>query len=102
MGRNPAKRITKIVSIADLINPEVDNLTAELKTLAKEKDINLADEVIDDVLTYALFPQIGLKFLENRNNPDAFEPIPSVEEIISPISRGRTRQLPQPGLFSLV
>ena len=66
---------------ADLINPEVDNLTAELKTLAKEKDINLADEVIDDVLTYALFPQIGLKFLENRNNPDAFEPIPSVEEI---------------------
>ena len=66
---------------ADLINPEVDNLTAELKTLAKEKDINLADEVIDDVLTYALFPQIGLKFLENRNNPDAFEPIPSVEEV---------------------
>jgi oxaloacetate decarboxylase (Na+ extruding) subunit alpha len=66
---------------ADLINPEVDNLTAELKTLAKEKNINLADEVIDDVLTYALFPQIGLKFLENRNNPDAFEPIPSVEEV---------------------
>jgi len=65
---------------ADLINPEVDNLTAELKTLAKEKNINLADEVIDDVLTYALFPQIGLKFLENRNNPDAFEPVPSVEE----------------------
>jgi oxaloacetate decarboxylase alpha subunit len=65
---------------ADLINPEVDNLTAELKTLAKDKNINLADEVIDDVLTYALFPQIGLKFLENRNNPDAFEPVPSVEE----------------------
>ncbi len=65
---------------ADLINPEVDHLTAELKTLAKEKNINLADEVIDDVLTYALFPQIGLKFLENRNNPDAFEPVPSVEE----------------------
>jgi oxaloacetate decarboxylase alpha subunit len=65
---------------ADLINPEVDNLTEELKTLAKEKNINLADEIIDDVLTYALFPQIGLKFLENRNNPDAFEPVPSIEE----------------------
>jgi oxaloacetate decarboxylase alpha subunit len=65
---------------ADLINPEVDNLTEELKALAKEKNINLADEVIDDVLTYALFPQIGLKFLENRNNPDAFEPVPSIEE----------------------
>jgi len=66
---------------ADLIDPEVDSLTAELKTLAKDKDINLADEVIDDVLTYALFPQIGLKFLENRNNPDAFEPVPSVEKV---------------------
>jgi oxaloacetate decarboxylase alpha subunit len=65
---------------ADLIDPEVDNLTAELKTLAKEKNISLADEVIDDVLTYALFPQIGLKFLENRNNPDAFEPVPSIEK----------------------
>jgi oxaloacetate decarboxylase alpha subunit len=32
---------------------------------------------IDDVLTYALFPQVGLKFLQNRNNPDAFEPVPT-------------------------
>jgi len=65
---------------ADLLSPEVDHLTAELKTLANDKKINLADDVIDDVLTYALFPQIGLKFLENRNNPDAFEPVPSIEE----------------------
>lgn len=64
---------------ADLLDPEVDSLTAELEELAKEKNIELADEVIDDVLTYALFPQIGLKFLENRNNPDAFEPAPSKE-----------------------
>ncbi|REL30597.1 sodium-extruding oxaloacetate decarboxylase subunit alpha [Thalassotalea euphylliae] len=62
---------------ADLLDPEVDKLTAELEQLAKEKSIDLADDVIDDVLTYALFPQIGLKFLENRNNPDAFEPAPS-------------------------
>ena len=64
---------------ADLIAPEMDNLTAELDSLAKDKNISLADEVIDDVLTYALFPQIGLKFLENRNNPDAFEPAPTKE-----------------------
>jgi oxaloacetate decarboxylase alpha subunit len=31
------------------------------------------------VLTVALFPQIGLKFLENRHNPAAFEPVPQVE-----------------------
>ena len=62
---------------ADLLDPEVDKLTEELQTLAKDKSIALADEAIDDVLTYALFPQIGLKFLENRNNPSAFEPIPT-------------------------
>ncbi len=64
---------------ADLINPEMDSLTAELESLAKEKNLSLADDVIDDVLTYALFPQIGLKFIENRNNPDAFEPVPTAE-----------------------
>jgi len=62
---------------ADLLDPEVDKLSIELQSLANEKSIKLADEVIDDVLTYALFPQIGLKFLENRNNPTAFEPIPT-------------------------
>jgi len=62
---------------ADLLSPEVDKLSDELQGLAKEKGITLADDVIDDVLTYALFPQIGLKFLENRNNPAAFEPIPT-------------------------
>jgi len=66
---------------ADLLSPEMDHLTAELKGLAKEKNIKLADESIDDVLTYALFPQIGLKFLENRNNPDAFEPMPTKETV---------------------
>ena len=39
-------------------------------------NIKLAADAIDDVLTYALFPQIGLKFLENRGNP-AFEPAPT-------------------------
>jgi oxaloacetate decarboxylase alpha subunit len=66
---------------ADLLKPEVKSLTAELKKLAKEKELTLADEEIDDVLTYALFPQIGLKFLENRNNPDAFEPKPQKSDM---------------------
>ena len=66
---------------ADNIEPEMDKLTAELKDLAKEKDFKLADQEVDDVLTYALFPQIGLKFLENRDNPDAFEPVPSADDM---------------------
>lgn len=65
---------------ADLLVPELDKLTAELTALAKTESIDLATAVVDDVLTYALFPQVGLKFLKNRNNPAAFEPAPSVVE----------------------
>ena len=65
---------------ADLLQPEMDKLTAELKGIAQEKGIKLAKDEIDDVLTYALFPQIGLKFLENRGNPAAFEPMPTGKE----------------------
>jgi len=67
---------------ADNIEPEMDKLTDELKKLAEEKGIKLADHTVDDVLTYALFPQIGLKFLENRGNPDAFEPVPTAEDAL--------------------
>jgi oxaloacetate decarboxylase alpha subunit len=80
---------------ADLIKPELDNLTAELETLAKEKKIDLADEVIDDVLTYALFPQIGLKFLENRNNPDAFEPVPTIEDAVATSAPAKSSTTPE-------
>ncbi|MCE8022675.1 sodium-extruding oxaloacetate decarboxylase subunit alpha [Billgrantia aerodenitrificans] len=63
---------------ADLLEDEMDRLAAELKEKAKTDGIRLAEgeREIDDVLTYALFPQIGLKFLKNRDNPDAFEPAP--------------------------
>ena len=62
---------------ADLIDDELDKLASELESKAKEGDLQLAEEVIDDVLTYALFPQVGLDFIKNRNNPDAFEPVPN-------------------------
>ncbi|MBG9991393.1 sodium-extruding oxaloacetate decarboxylase subunit alpha [Pseudoalteromonas sp. NZS127_1] len=65
---------------ADNIAPELATLEAELLKEAQEQGLTLADEQIDDVLTYALFPQVGLKFIKNRNNPDAFEPIPTVED----------------------
>ena len=70
---------------ADLIEPEMDKLVSELKEIAAEKGIELekGEREIDDVLTYALFPQIGLKFLENRGNPDAFEPVPTLEDALA-------------------
>ncbi|MCU7845778.1 MAG: sodium-extruding oxaloacetate decarboxylase subunit alpha [Candidatus Thiodiazotropha sp. (ex Monitilora ramsayi)] len=64
---------------ADLLDDEMDKLTAEFNELAKEHNIDVADAEVDDVLIYALFPQVGLKFLKNRNNPDAFEPAPGNE-----------------------
>ncbi len=66
----------------DLLEPEMEVLTQELKALAQSKGLSLApgDRLVDDVLTYALFTQIGLKFLENRNNPEAFEPAPGEAE----------------------
>ena len=61
---------------ADKIAPELDRLETELEELAKAEDVALAEQKVDDVLTYALFPQIGFKFIQNRGNPDAFEPAP--------------------------
>ena len=69
---------------ADLIEPEFEKQKAELLAIAKDEGITLANEV-DDTLTYALFPQAGLKFLKNRNNPDAFEPAPT-GEVAAPAS----------------
>ena len=62
---------------ADKIAPEMEALSDELDALAEKKGLTLCEQKVDDVLTYALFPQIGLKFIENRDNPDAFEPAPS-------------------------
>jgi oxaloacetate decarboxylase alpha subunit len=53
-------------------------LSADLYHKAEDKAIEIHG--IEDVLTYALFPQVGLKFLENRNNPAAFEPPPGKDE----------------------
>ncbi|ANW23985.1 oxaloacetate decarboxylase subunit alpha [Vibrio coralliilyticus] len=65
---------------ADLLEAELDTLTEDLLAKAKQDGISLAEDTVDDVLTYALFPQVGLKFLKNRHNPDAFEPAPGKEE----------------------
>lgn len=72
---------------ADLLQPEMASLTNELKELAVGKKLRLApgDREVDDVLTYALFTQIGLKFLENRANPAAFEPTPGQEAATAPV-----------------
>jgi oxaloacetate decarboxylase alpha subunit len=68
---------------ADLISDELANLTAELSSKATAQGITLTDgdSQIDDVLTYALFPEIGLKFLKNRGDASAFEPAPTLDDV---------------------
>jgi oxaloacetate decarboxylase alpha subunit len=65
---------------ADLLENELDSLTTELLEKSKVDGISLVEDTVDDVLTYALFPQVGLKFLKNRRNPEAFEPAPTAEQ----------------------
>ena len=65
---------------ADHIAPEMAKIEAEVAEQAKAKGVKLADNSVDDALIVALFPQIAWKFLENRNNPAAFEPAPTGNE----------------------
>jgi len=57
---------------ADLLKPEMARLRTEIGALAKSEE---------DVLTYAMFPDIGRKFLEEREagtlQPEALLPIPT-------------------------
>lgn len=73
---------------ADLIAPELDKLRTELAEISADQGISLAADVDDDVMTYALFNQIGLQFLKNRGNPDAFEPIPSADDLNVKVDSG--------------
>lgn len=72
---------------ADHLAPELDSQTTALRELAAQQGFDLAGsksgegEDVDDVLTYALFPQVAAKFLANRGNSDAFEPVPSVAPV---------------------
>ncbi len=65
---------------ADLLEDEFIAQRTELQRVAAEEGFEL-ESVEDDTLTYALFPQVGLKFLKNRNNPEVFEPAPDVEPV---------------------
>ncbi|EKG0038409.1 sodium-extruding oxaloacetate decarboxylase subunit alpha [Vibrio cholerae] len=83
---------------ADLLQDELDHLTKELLEKAQVEKITLADAKVDDVLTYALFPQVGLKFLKNRHNPEAFEPAPGKEP--APVETALASTKPAAGIES--
>jgi len=64
---------------ADNLVAEFETLKSKLLALEESENLKFGENIDDDVLTYALFPKPGLKFLANRNNPSAFEPPPGTE-----------------------
>ncbi|ROR32639.1 sodium-extruding oxaloacetate decarboxylase subunit alpha [Inmirania thermothiophila] len=80
---------------ADALEPEMERLTEALRREAAARGIRLVDPVVDDVLIYALFPQVGLRFLENRGNPAAFEPPPEAQAAPQPAAENRQPQPPE-------
>ena len=59
---------------ADHLEPEMERLKDRLSQISREKNLHLAQTFAEDVLTYALFPDVGLRFLETRGNAEALEP----------------------------
>ncbi|EIU1566962.1 biotin/lipoyl-binding protein, partial [Salmonella enterica] len=86
---------------ADLLKPELAELEADVRRQAQEKGITLAGNAIDDVLTVALFPQIGLKFLENRHNPAAFEPVPQAEAAKPAVKEEKAAKPAASGIYTV-
>ena len=59
---------------ADHLEPEMERLKDRLSQISREKNLHLAQTFAEDVLTYALFPDVGLRFLETRGDAEALEP----------------------------
>ena len=60
---------------ADLLNDDFQSVEEEFKNTIAEKSIS-AEASIENILIFAMFPEIGLNFLENINTPDYFESEP--------------------------
>ncbi|WP_114417259.1 sodium-extruding oxaloacetate decarboxylase subunit alpha [Marinospirillum perlucidum] len=88
---------------ADLIDDEMDKLEKELEAKAKDEGIELAkgENKLDDVLTYALFPEIGLKFLRNRGDASAFEPVPTLESAQAATAPAKAASGDEPGVYTV-
>ncbi len=82
---------------ADLLEPEIETQTAQIEKLALEGGYGFAEDKIDDVLTYALFPQVGSHFLQFRGDPSAFEPAPQADDAPADVPPPAAAPAPSPG-----
>ena len=87
-GRTPAPVNEKIRKLAlgdkkpiterpaDLLENEMENIRNELKEKIKKDSLDANASYDEDVLTYALFPQVAVKFFANRTDSSSFEAKP--------------------------
>ena len=60
---------------ADLLSDDFQSVESDFKNVIAEKNIS-ADASVENILIYAMFPEIGLNFIENFDNPEYFESEP--------------------------
>ena len=78
---------------ADLLAPEWTHLGEELQREAQAAGIEFPELSDEDRLTYALFPQVALKFFRHRRDPSFFEPAPR-HEVVAPATNAPTAATP--------
>ena len=61
---------------ADLISDNYNEIVENFNTALIQKDLKI-DCSDENILTYAMFPEIGLAFLEHQSDPDFFETEPA-------------------------
>ena len=61
---------------ADLIADNYGEIAEAFNSALTEKDLQV-DKSDENILTYAMFPEIGLAFLEHQSDPDFFEAEPA-------------------------
>jgi oxaloacetate decarboxylase alpha subunit len=79
---------------ADLIEPEMDRLIAEVQVKAKAEGVKLAEFIEEDALINGMFAQVGWKFIANRGNPAAFEAAPDTQAAGSAPTTAANNQAP--------
>lgn len=73
---------------ADLLEPIMDKVRADVKGMARTEE---------DVLSYAMFPQVATRFFEARNNPASQANYPPVGEKSAPVRPvGNNKKPPVP------
>ena len=83
---------------ADLIDSEMAILTSNVVDKAKKEGITLSKYIEEDALIDGLFAQMGWKFISNRGNPEAFEPMPNPQVVTE---SNDVKQVPETEIYTV-